>query len=323
LKNLKKNCKYFSKLYYEEVIKLYKKYIEEGDNLKDIDKIDEEKRESEIELNKINSNAFLLINLSKQKQKLIDTNISGNDERVINLLDSWGTGFTYKDDLLNLNKRSLSDEDYNIIYDELERMYNEINEQIKKEEKKENNDDNKKRELIEEKCICLGNMAKIKLKYQKEKDYSKYNILIEKCIECASLCSKDNDDCEWYKEALELQKEIKLKDKIKTDDEKEIMKEVQKQIDILSNTFECNEIRFIDEVLSNFPYDGYNKYNDNSFNIDKEITIEQIEFLIKKYDTDKYPNNTKEEKIRYKIIVFISQKLNEIKSMIENKKNNN
>ena len=317
LKNLKKNCKYFSKLYYEEVIKLYKEYIEEEDSIIDIiNKIDEEKRESEIELNKINSNAFLLINLSKQKQKLIDTNLSGNYEREINLIGNWGSGFTYNDDLLNLDNGSLSNEDYNIIYDELERMYDEIIDQIKKDE---DYDDNKKKELIEQKGICYGNMAKIKLKYQKEKDYSKYKNLIDKCIDCAKQCSKDDDDCEWYKEALELQKEIELKDKNNPDEEKEIMVEVNKQIDNLSNTFECGRIRFIDEVLSNFPYDGYNKYNDNFFNNDNELTIEQIDFLIKKYDPDKYRNNTKEEKILYKIIVFISQKLNEIKTNLENK----
>ena len=317
MKNLKKNCKYFSKLYYEEVIKLYKKYIEEEDSIIDIiNKIDEEKRESEIELNKINSNAFLLINLSKQKQKLIDTNLSGNYEREINLIGNWGSGFTYNDDLLNLDNGSLSNEDYNIIYDELERMYDEIIDQINKDQ---DYDDNKKKELIEQKGICYGNMAKIKLKYQKEKDYSKYKNLIDKCIDCAKQCSKDDDDCEWYKEALELQKEIELKDKNNPDEEKEIMDEVNKQIDILSDTFECDQIRFICEVLSNFPYDGYNKYNDNFFNNDNELTIEQIDFLIKKYDPDKYRNNTKEEKILYKIIVFISQKLNEIKTNLENK----
>jgi hypothetical protein len=316
LKNLKKNCKYFSKLYYEEVIKLYKKYIEEEDSIIDIiNKIDEEKRESEIELNKINSNAFLLINLSKQKQKLIDTNLSGNYEREINLIGNWGSGFTYNDDLLNLDNGSLSNEDYNIIYDELERMYDEIIDQIKKDE---DYDDNKKKELIEQKGICYGNMAKIKLKYQKEKDYSKYKNLIDKCIDCAKQCSKDDDDCEWYKEALELRKEIELKDNIIDDggDENEIMNEAQKEIDNLNSTFECNENRFINEILTNFPYDGYNNYNDIFKNNDDELTINQIEFLIKKYDPDKYPKRTKEEKIRYKIIVFISQKLNEMKENI-------
>ena len=242
--------------------------------------------------------------------------MSGNYEREINLIGNWGSGFTYNDDLLNLDNGSLSNEDYNIIYDELERMYDEIIDQIKKDE---DFDDNKKKELIEQKGICYGNMAKIKLKYQKEKDYSKYKNLIDKCIDCAKQCSKDDDDCEWYKEALELQKEIELKDKNNPDEEKEIMVEVNKQIDNLSNTFECGRIRFIDEVLSNFPYDGYNKYNDNFFNNDNELTIEQIDFLIKKYDPDKYRNNTKEEKILYKIIVFISQKLNEIKTNLENK----
>ena len=238
--------------------------------------------------------------------------MDGNDDRIKNLMESWGTGFTYKDDLLNLNNGSLSNEDYNIIYDELERMCNEIINQIKKDE---DNDDNKKKELTEQKGICYGNMAKIKLKYQKEIDYSKYKNLLDKCIECAKLCSKNNDDCEWYKEALELRKEIELKDNIIDDggDENEIMNEAQKEIDNLNSTFECNENRFINEILTNFPYDGYNNYNDIFKNNDDELTINQIEFLIKKYDPDKYPKRTKEEKIRYKIIVFISQKLNEMK----------
>ena len=60
--------------------------------------------------------------------------MDGNDDRIKNLMESWGTGFTYKDDLLNLNNGSLSNEDYNIIYDELERMCNEIINQIKKDE---------------------------------------------------------------------------------------------------------------------------------------------------------------------------------------------
>ena len=315
LNNLKQNCKYFSKLYYEEVLNLYKKYIIEDDSLIEdiINKIDEEKRESEIKLSQINSNAFLLINLSKQKQKLIDTQMNRNSESLRNIMESWGTGFTYKDDLLNLNNGSLNYEDYNIIYDELEKVLNEILLQL---EKDVDEDDDKKNELIEQKGICLGSMAKIKLVYQKETD-SKYNKLIDNCLECARFCSKDNDDCEWYKEAQELQKKIKLKDN-SVDDEKEIKKEVQKQIDILDNTFDCSEVRFINEVLDNFPYEGYNKYIDNFCNNDK-ITIEQIEILIKKYDPDKYPSNTKEEKIKYKIIVYISQKLNEIKSMIKNK----
>ena len=239
--------------------------------------------------------------------------MNGNNESLRNIMESWGTGFTYKDDLLNLNNGSLNYEDYNIIYDELEKVLNEILLQL---EKDVDEDDDKKNELIEQKGICLGSMAKIKLVYQKETD-SKYNKLIDNCLECARLCSKDNDDCEWYKEAQELQKKIELKDN-SVDDEKEIKKEVQKQIDILDNTFDCSEVRFINEVLDNFPYEGYNKYIDNFCNNDK-ITIEQIEILIKKYDPDKYPSNTKEEKIKYKIIVYISQKLNEIKSMIKNK----
>ena len=143
------------------MIPLYKKYIEEEDSLIEIKKkIDEEKIKSETELDKINSNAFLLINLSKQKQKLIDTNLSGNYEREINLIGNWGSGFTYNDDLLNLDNGSLSNEDYNIIYDELERMYDEIIDQIKKDE---DYDDNKKKE-----DKSLNQQSKKSLKSKKE-----------------------------------------------------------------------------------------------------------------------------------------------------------
>ena len=302
LRNLKKNCKYFSKMYYEEVIKLYKKYIQKYDTLIEIKKkIDEEKKESEIELNKINSNAFLLVNLSKQKQILIDTKMFGNDEGLKKtIMENWETGFTYKDNLLNSSNKNLNYEDYNLIYDEFEKVFNEILMQLDKYE----DDDNKKKELLEQEGICLGSMAKIKLKYQKETD-SKYNKLIDKCIECAKRCSKDNDGCEWYKEALEFKKE-----------EEEIMKEAQKQINILDETFDESEERFIDEILSNFPYDGYDN-NNNDFNNNEEITIEQIGFLIKKYDPYKYPKSSKKEKILYKIIVYIEQKLNEIKSSMK------
>jgi hypothetical protein len=300
-------------LYYEEVIKLYKKYIVEEDALIDIKKkIDEEKRESEIELNKINS-PFLLMNLSKQKQKLINFEMSGKDERIKNIMENWETGFTYKDDLLNLNKKNLNYEDYNLIYDELEKVYNEILAQLEKD--KDYYDDSKTKELIEQKGICLGNMAKIKLKYQKETD-SKYNKLIDKCIQCARLCSKKSDECEWYKEALELQKEIELKDDINGDDEKEIMKEALIQIDNLNDYFEEGEERFIDEILTNFPYDGFDK-NNNAFNNDEEITIDLIDLLLKKYDPVNYPKNSKKEKIKYKVIVFIAKKLNEIKSRMK------
>ena len=315
LNNLKKNCKYFSKLYYEEVIKLYKKYIKEEDTLiiKEIkEKIDEEKRESEIQLNKINS-LYLLIHLSKQKKKLIDNDLERNVERIINTVENGETGFTYKNDLLDLNNKNLNYEDYNLIYDELETQLNEILMKLGKDE--DHYDDRKNKELLEQKGICLGNMAKIKLKFQKKTDYSQYKKLIDNCIHCARLCSKKSDDCDWYKEALELQKEIKLKDD-NHENEEEIMKEYKKQIKNLDYSLEIDNERFIEEILANFPYDGYNKDN-NPFNNNEEITIDQIDFLIKKYDPEKYPKNSKKEKILYEIIVYIAKKLNEIKSKMK------
>ena len=169
LNNLKQNCKYFSKLYYEEVIKLYKKYYIEGDSLIEIKKkIDDEKRESKFKLELINSNT----NLPDQNKELVDTEMSENEE---------------------------------------------------------------------------------------------------------------------------------------------IMKKVTKEIDILSDTFDEGRERFIDEVLNMHPYVGFDKKN-SIFKDIKELTIEHVDFLLKKYSPNNYPKNTNEEKKEYKIIVFIEQKLKEMQS---------
>ena len=94
------------------------------------------------------------------------------------------------------------------------------------------------------------------------------------------------------------------------------MKDAKKQIENLNDALEEDKERFIEEILTNFPYDGYNK-NNNPFNNNQEITIDQIDFLIKKYDPEKYPKNSKKEKIIYKIIIFISKNLIEIKSKMK------
>ena len=84
-------------------------------------------------------------------------------------------------------------------------------------------DKNKSNELQEEKAICLGSIVKIKIKLLGEKKYDENLDNIENCISIAeNILNKNENDCEWYKEALEL-KEILL-NKIKEKKSKEYWK---------------------------------------------------------------------------------------------------
>ena len=312
LNNLQKMSRYYAKLYFEEVLMLYKKYIIFDDELYDIKKdIEEEKKTSEKNLNNINTNAILLIKFSKKERRLIDPS---NSNELLNhyrsILGSGETGFTYFNNLLNVENEDLNYEDYNLILDELNKIINEIFLQLKSIE-----DEDRKKELFEEKGICLGNIAKVKYIYQRGKEYEKYKKLLDDCIECAKLCRKDNNNCEWYKEALDLLQEIEgIINANLNNEEEEINNEIEHDLEQINSHFHSDKQGFIDYILEKHPYDGYDK-NTRPIqfrwdNIERDLDL--IKFLIGNYKPDNYPKRTKEEKKRHKIIVNISQKLNKL-----------
>ena len=325
LENLQKMSKYYAKSYFEESLKLYKKYIKSDDCLcnKDIkNKIDEQKEICEKNLGNINSNAILLIILSKKEKKLIDPILS--NEKINNslyIIKNWGgeTGFSYSEKFINPNNKDLDQEDYNLIIDELNKIMNKII-----IESNEANDDERRKELSEEKGICFGNIIKIKYVYQKGQEYKKYLKLLEDCILCAQLCNKNNNECEWYKEALDLKKEIEGKINIEKNDEddEEMKKEINQILSSIDNFYNSSLQRFIVYILGEWPYEEYDKdtrpedYQWDEPEKDKNL----IDFLRKKYNPDIYPNRTREEKIRYKVIVKISQMLNMIYDEFEENK---
>ena len=308
LKNLQKFSRYYAKIYFEEVIKLYDKYInDENDDLFDIkEEIDQEKNISKNNLSQINSNAISLINNSNKKKSLIRII---NRKNLENLVNNWGeTGFTYPYKSLNPDNQKLSHDDFNLILDELGRIYDEIANKLQKQEYSDSAN-----ELLEEKGICLGNIAKIKFIYQKGTEYQRYKKTIENSLKCAELCHQNTDDCNWYTEALKILNDLDAKIKENAIDEEEIMKEIQPQIEYIEKIYDASHERFIDCILSDFPYNGYNKetrpkdYDWENYN-DKKL----IEFLRKQYNPDNYPQKTKDEIIRHRIMVNISQKLNSI-----------
>ena len=307
LNKKRKFSRYYSKLYFEEIIRLYKKYKSYITLKQFKTDIDEIEKNCEKNLNMINSNIIALLHNSKNNKKLI----SYLNKSINNNL-KWGADreeckeslFTYLDKMVNPD----INEDYSIILDELYRMLNEISISIINTE-----DENSRNELIEEKGICLGNIVKIKYTYQREEDYEKFKKLIDDSVECGRICNKNINNCEWYKEAIELQKELEENINNDLENDEEIKKEIQDKIDQIDSLFDLNDKqRFIDSILEDFPYDGYDYENRDSKYNWENADEQLIMFLSSKYNPDNYPKRTKEEKQRYFIMVNICQKINNI-----------
>ena len=307
LNNLTKFSRYYAKIYFEEVIKLYKRYIRLNDELIDIKtEIDNEKNISEQNLTKVNSNAISLIYNSKNSRELINPL---RDSNLQNLINNWDTGFTYMKNNINPDIQGLSHDDYNLILDELYRILDTVDNQLR-----ETRDEESTNELLEEKGICLGNIAKIKYTFQNGTEYQKYYKTIDKCLKCAELCEKNTEDYNWYTEALMLQRELidKIKEIEDEIDEVEIMQIIQPTIENIEQFYNSNVETFIEYILEQCPYDRYNK-DTKPKNLDWDRCDKNlIDFLRRQYNPDNYPKNTKDEIIRYRIILNISQKLNNI-----------
>lgn len=175
-------------------------------------------------------------------------------------------------------------------------------------------------ELNEERGICYGNIVKIKFIYQKGNEYSKYLIILKKCLDSAELCHKNTNECEWYQEALKIKKVLdETICKIEDEEDESIKEEVKTKLEEIEDYYNTSNERFIGHILTEFPYKGFNLDNLEHFDFDN-INKNVIEFLRRNYNPDDYERNTREEKIKYRIIVNISQKLNNI---LDNFNNNN
>ena len=303
--NEQKFSRYYAKLYFEEVINLDNKYnVRDKEGLCDpeiMSKIKEELKKSELRLAEINSNAIALINKAEKEKQLIEP-LSNDLNKSIP--DGWGSGFTFLKKKINADNKYLEYDEYNLILDELEKICSELIPLINKSPKEKKND------LIEKQSICLGNIVKIKFSYLKGEKYNEYLQLIKQCLFNAKNYKKNNSETKWYQDALKLKKEI---EEAKIASEQEISSNIEKILNNIDDLFNKeNKMEFINYILDNAPYKGYNKNTRPPFYNWDVINKELIEFLAKQYHPDSYPQETQEEIANYRIIESISKKLNNL-----------
>ena len=305
--NEQKFSRYYAKLYFEEVINLDNKYkvsINEGLNNPEImSNIKNELNKSKSKLEEINSNAISLINQAKNERRLIEPLLNNNNKMFLQGFKE-GTGFTYLKNKVNLENKLKNYDEYNLILDELEKISFSLSLLIKQanEEMKNN--------IFEELGICLGNIVKIKFSFLKGQKYTEYLKLIDRCLFFANSCNKNNLNVKWYKDALELKQEIENKNNYS---EQEIINNIENKLNEIDNLFnQNNKLEFINHILENYPYKGYDKHTRPSYYDWNSINMELITFLSKQYHPDNYPQDTQEEKCTYRIIVSISKKLNNL-----------
>lgn len=303
--NKQKFSRYYAKLYYEEVINLDNKYkvsVNEGLNNPEImSNIKNELNKSKNNLGQINSNAISLINQAKNEGRLIGP-LPNNDNR--NFVEEFkaGTGFTYLK--IRVENQLKNFDEYNLILDELEKISFELTLLIKQANEETKN------KIFEELGICLGNIVKIKFSYLNGQKYTEYLKLIDRCLFYASSCNKNNPNVKWYNDALKLKQEIENKN---NNSEREIINHIEDKLNEIDNLFnQNNKLEFINHILENYPYKGYDKHTRPSYYDWNSINMELITFLSKQYHPDSYPQDTQEEKCTYRIIVSISKKLNSL-----------
>ena len=302
--NQQKFSRYYAKLYFEEVIDLDNKYkVTNNEGLSSpiiMSKIKEELKKTKVSLAEINTNAIAIINKAQDEKRLIEPLM--NDKNQI--IERWGTGYTFLKNKINADNKFLKYDEYNLILDELERISSELMVLIKQSNKDKQND------LMEKQCICLGNIVKIKFCFLKGQKYREYLTLIDRCIFFAKNCKKDDNNIKWYQDALKLKQEIEEKMKMS---DKEISLNIEQILNNLEELFKQeNKMGFINYILDNAPYKGYDKNTRPPFYNWDTVNRELIEFLSKQYHPDLYPQDTVEERINYKIIENISKKLNNI-----------
>ena len=124
------------------------------------------------------------------------------------------------------------------------------------------------------------------------------------------MSENNNENFKWYQDALELKKEIEAK---KQNMSLQIISDIEEELNIIDSYFSKeNKIEFINYILEKWPYKDYNKSTRPSEYDWNTINEELITFLSKQYYPDCYPQETKEQNFYHRIVVKISQLLNQI-----------
>ena len=290
LQEMKKFCRYHSLLYFEKSNLYFKRYIGNIRRLavcsrQVIDKCKELVKYGNILISQIHSGAILLCEDSLRTGKLIQ---------------STGTGFTNNLFALQLSPQD-DNEKYQIVLNNYEKILSEFSD-----------------EPTEKEAICNANIIKICLRFLGYTNFKRYCRLGER-VEFIVRCLNIDREKKWYKDFLEMYKEVK--DLYKTLGEGEmkeiIRKKYIKKFEEISNIFNKrkNTVDFINYVLKLRPYNGYDedKKKGKKVNID---TPENLKYLLSKYHPDKYTFNEEDEKTQldYYIVEDIDYHLNKLAS---------
>ena len=319
IQSRQKFSRYYAKLYFEEVINLYHKYkFSDNEALYDIEDMTELNKEidkSKLKLFEINSNAISLINKSQKEGELIKYLENPNSKSFVkwgadppaatdSVNDREGTGFTYLINKVAIGNRMLNNDEYNLILDELERIFLELKSKI------DTLDDEQKKDIAQQLGICLGNIVKIKFSFLKGKKFKDYLKYLDWCLFYAKMSENNNENIKWYQDALELKKEIEAK---KQNMSLQIISDIEEELNIIDSYFSKeNKIEFINYILEKWPYKDYNKSTRPSEYDWNTINEELITFLSKQYYPDCYPQENQEQNFYHRIVVKISQLLNQI-----------
>ena len=310
LEERKEFCKYNSLIYFESAFSLFNKYINNISKLRAIqnfpqeiiDKCQEELKICLLYINEVKTGSILLLEDSIRQGVLIKSNNTGFTNSAI--------GFKFS------NKEEK--EKNEIILQNYEKMLREMNQDI----------DNPKIKRITSKepnikeAICMANIIKISHSFLGKTNRRLFN-LCEQCKFIAEECGT-TDGAEWYKEFLDLYKDIQdIKDIVELNLRKmreKIEREYKEKFEELETKFNTKRENkeFIDFILLKYPYNGYeNDKNNKKLNFSKNQEQELLKFLRPKYHPDnyEYSSDNEQSQLKFCIVEKIESYLN---NMYEN-----
>ena len=174
-------------------------------------------------------------------------------------------------------------------------------------------------------AICIANIVKISHSFLGKTSKR----LLDLCENCEFICKqlKITEEQEWYKEFTNIYKEIKedyeIIKSIQKDMRNNMRKKYREKFEELENKFnkKNNNTEFIDFVLDNYHFKGYDNYeNKNKIKMLKEKDEQELlQFLRIKYHPDQYKYSIKNEKsqLNFCLIESIEAYLNDMYENIQ------
>ena len=307
LEERKPFCKYNCLMFFESSFSLFNKYIINITKLAVYinisNKCKEQLKTCLLYINEVKNGSILLLEESMRQGKLIK---SGN------------TGFTHSAIGLTFSKNE-EEEKNEIILQNYEKMLIQMNPNIDSilRRRVPSNEPNLKE------AICIANIVKISHSFLGKTSQR----LLDLSRNCEFIASKlgITEKEEWFKEFMEIYKEIKETFEVLKPIQKEMRNDMKKKyrekFEELESKFnrKKNNKEFIDFILKNYKYKG--QENDQELNKMRSSKDEQelIHYLRSKYHPDKYKYSMDDEKsqLNFCLIEFIESFLNSIYEEIQ------